>query len=128
MDKRGFIGRWAMEKTEDTSAQPPASSGQEEKPSGTLRPNFKMVFRSLIALTALSLVVQLALITGTGIFPGSCAWGGASPTPPEVKDLPPVVKDLLRTCALTWQLGFGAVVTLAVGKALEILRVFKALA
>jgi hypothetical protein len=107
-----------MEKKEETSAQPPPSLGQEEKASGTLGPYFKMVFRSLIALTASSLVVQLGLITGISLFVNSCELGHGF-TPPAV------VAELLQTCSLTWKVGFGAVVTLAVGKALDILKVFR---
>jgi hypothetical protein len=65
----------------------------------TLSPIFKKIFNSVLVLTILSLVVSLALV----IFPT------------QTDD----VKRLIETCSTTFKMGFGAVVGLIGGKALQ---------
>jgi len=91
------------------STQPPILPGHKKPHRGVLEPHFKMAFLSLIAFTGLAPLVYLAVIC-TGVSRTGC---------------PQEVKDFLNICIFTWKVGFGAVVTLTVGKVLNILQLAK---
>jgi hypothetical protein len=66
----------------------------------TMSPAFKLVFRSVLGITVLSMIVSCPLTVLAGPEPS------------------PDMKALLTTFLTTWKMGFGAIIGLLGGKAL----------
>jgi hypothetical protein len=84
--------------SDETTAAAPAVVSVDHSPS-TLTPVFKLVFLTVLGLTLLSLLIDLALVV-TLNSPSSEA------------------KSLIDACSTTWKTGFGAIVGLIGGKAI----------
>ena len=81
--------------------QSPASStpeGPRVVSEATISPFFKLIFRTVLGLTVLSLAVDVALIM-------------------LINNPSEQAKGLIETCSTTWKMGFGAIVGLIGGKA-----------
>jgi hypothetical protein len=96
--------------------QPPAPPGQNKKPSsrsGTVGPYPKLLLQDLVRLTVLSLLTQLAVLTG------------------RIADLDrPEVQKVVYVLGITWQIGFVAVAAMTIGvigKVFNITKHLKAL-
>jgi hypothetical protein len=85
---------------------------QNMKHQCVLEPNVKMTFLSLISFTALALAVHVLVVCTKVLGHEHCSDD---------------IKNLLSVCMFTWKVGFMAVVTLNVGKALNILQLAKTL-
>jgi hypothetical protein len=73
-----------------------------------LSPFFKLVFLTVLGLTILSLAVSLGLSLHIGRLGG------------QAKDLDLAsIKSMIETCSTTFKLGFGAIVGLIGGKAIQ---------